>query len=136
MDAPSERPGSVVKTLSLLCALVFCSSGAPAQSSTTDTISDAALLDYASQGYDKRAQMFKRVVLGTNHGLQVIANFPCSDLCPDDTVRVIHYDVPLSACSNGGGVVKELVVPMGIAMGPERFCFPKVLVDNWDRYVR
>jgi len=136
MEAQTVGLGSVVKRASLFCALVFCSSGTAAQSTTADTLSDAALLEYASQGYDKRAQMFKRVVLGTNHGVQVVANFPCSDLCPDDTVRVIHYDVSLADCSTRGGVVKELNVPMGIAMGPERFCFPKVLVDNWDRYVR
>jgi len=129
---------SVVKVASLLarCALILSPSQAPAQSSTEDTVSDAALLEYASRGYDKRENMNKRVILGRNHGIQVIADFPCSDLCPNYTVRVIHYEVPLSGCSDAGGVEKAILVPMGIAAMSEHFCFPKVLTDNWGKYVR
>jgi len=105
-----------------------------ARASERDVVSDPALLKYASSSYDKRSLMNKWVDIGINHGVRVVASFPCSDLCPQYTVRVIQYDVPLSRCRDVGGVEKPISVPRGIAMSTEVFCVPKVLVDNWERY--
>ena len=110
--------------------------GVQAESSVKDTVSDVELLQYATQDYDKRDMMFKRVVLGINHGAEVVANFPCGDICPNYTVRVIHYELLPSKCSEVGGIQRELQIAQGPAMHNESFCFPKVLVDNWDRYKR
>jgi hypothetical protein len=106
------------------------------QTDGAGNISDAELIQYASAKYDKSGNMGRRVALGKNRGIPVIVDFPCSDLCPNYTVRIIHYDVPVASCSAAGGALHDVSVPMGIAMTVKTFCFPKVLVDTWDRYVR
>jgi 5,10-methylene-tetrahydrofolate dehydrogenase/methenyl tetrahydrofolate cyclohydrolase len=68
-------------------------------------------------------------------GTPVIAEFICSDVCPDYTVRVIRYELKKDqTCSRVGGVEKALRIPVGIAATDKKFCFPKVLVNNWDKY--
>jgi hypothetical protein len=111
-------------------AFLTAFSVAPAQDRDKQVISDAALLEYAASAYDKRVMMHQRVVLGLNHDTRVVAIFPCSDLCPQYTVRVIYYDVPLSRCSAAGGVEQMLRVPRGIGSTLEPFCVPKVLADH------
>jgi len=118
------------------CALISAVARVPAQPDASDILSDKVLLQYASQSYDRSKLVGQHVVLGQNHGVSVIADFPCSDLCPNYTVRIIHYDIPLSKCSEVGGVEKSILVPFSIAAMRKSFCFPKVLTDNWDRYVR
>ena len=121
------------------CIFVGACSGPPNPSPQIDAsgdLSDAALMAYASHSYDKRSNMNTHLALGKNRAVPLVADFPCSDVCPDYTVRVIHYDVPVSSCSDAGGVLKSLTVPVGISATEETFCFPKVLVDNWNRYVR
>src|SRR5579862_2370241 len=117
-------------------ALALLATATTAQAAPGDALSDATLLTYASSGYDKLHMTSLHVVLGQNHGVTVIADFPCSDLCPAYTVRIIHYDVPLSRCSAAGGVEKAILVPVSIASAERSFCFPKVLADHWDKYVR
>jgi hypothetical protein len=90
-------------------------------------VSDLALLRYAASRFDARAMAFKHVVLGLHRGTRVVADFPCSDVCPQYTRRIIHYDVPVSACSRVHGVVVEEMVPRGIAVTREPFCEPAVL---------
>jgi hypothetical protein len=140
MQTSGGRFSAALKTPPILVGLLVlaCSRTphAPPQSDAVVEIPDAALMEYASRSYDKGSSWHRHVVLGKNHGVQVVADFPCSDLCPDHTVRIIHYDVPLSICSDVGGVERTIMVPIGIAAGPDNDCFPKVLADNWDRYVR
>jgi hypothetical protein len=110
---------------------------ARAEPTSPAALSDAELLAYASRPYDKGALMRKQVVLGRNGSATVVADHPCSDVCPNYTVRVIHYELLGDQnCSAVGGVEKELLVPRGIAETPERFCFPRILADHWDQYVR
>jgi len=102
-----------------------------------DSLSDQSLLQYASQAYDKGAMMNTRETLGIYHGNRVVVEFPCSDLCPADTVRVIRYELASGQdCSDAGGVSKTLRIPEGVAMHDEEFCFPRVLAEHWDRYKR
>jgi hypothetical protein len=119
---------------------LLASSVAQAQASAEDAenraISDAELLDYAISSYDRGKMMGKRIVLGLNHNTRVVAIFPCSDVCPHYTRRVIHYDVPAARCSEVSGVEKMVGIPRGIATVPEQFCIPKVLADSWDRLQR
>ena len=73
----------------------------------------------------------QRQVVGYHHGVRVVAEFPCSDVCPDYTVAIIHYDVdPGEACKRVGGVVRLETVPVAIAVTEEPFCVPKVLVER------
>ena len=44
--------------------------------------------------------MEKRITLGLHHGVPVVVEFPCSDICPQYTTRIVHYDLaPGAACA-------------------------------------
>jgi len=95
------------------------------------TLSDADLVAYAAKPYDHAAMMFKHVVLGLNHGQTVVADFPCSDVCPTYTSRIIHYDLaPGAPCAAAGGVTVTRRVPYSIAMVAKDFCVPKALAGH------
>ena len=97
----------------------------------SDTLTDQALLDYAAKPFDKAAMAFQHVTVGTHHGAHVVADFPCSDLCPAYTTRIIHYDVaPGAACKAIDGTDQLLTVPRGIAVTEELFCVPTVLAHT------
>ena len=101
------------------------------------TISDEFLMEYASMEYDKAAHGEKRQSLGLLNGIEVLVDFVCSDICPDYTVRIIHFNVePGADCTEVGGIERTVIVPVHIAAAPKPFCFPKVLSDNWDAYIR
>jgi hypothetical protein len=100
-------------------------------------MSEASLLEYASTPYKKGAHGADHQVLGELNDVDVVVDFICSDVCPDYTVRIIHFDVePGPKCDEIGGVEQSVVVPVAIAAMPKLFCFPKVLTDNWEAYVR
>jgi hypothetical protein len=102
-----------------------------AASTPSDTLSDAALVAYAAQPYDKAQKFNQRDVLGIHHGAQVVADFPCSDVCPNYTVRIIHYaTAPGPDCDKIGGVTQIRRVPVSIAVMDRPFCVPKVLVEK------
>ncbi|MEP7184630.1 MAG: hypothetical protein ABI767_02230, partial [Rhodanobacter sp.] len=68
----------------------------------------AALKAYAGKPWDKAALMHSTVDLGSYHGVPVMAEFPCADVCPQYTVRIIHLRLPADAnCAGAGGVEKE-----------------------------
>jgi hypothetical protein len=90
-------------------------------------LSDSDLAAYASAAFDKRAMMFKRVVLGRHRGLPVVAIHPCGDVCPVYTRRIVHYDIPLVDCERRGGVVRQELMPRGPAVARQPFCVPAVL---------
>ena len=58
---------------------------------------DQRLLDYASGSYDKGAMVGTKLALGIHNGVPLIAEFPCSDVCPDDTVRILNRP-PSAVC--------------------------------------
>ncbi|HKD21929.1 MAG TPA: hypothetical protein VKB71_07930 [Rhizomicrobium sp.] len=96
-----------------------------------DTLTDDALVAYASNPYDRKEKLFHHEVLGVHHGVQVVADFPCSDICPDYTTRVIHYTVePGPDCDKIGGQSRVQVIPVSIAAMPKMFCAPAVLVQK------
>lgn len=100
-----------------------------------DSISESALLSYASTSYDKYRIEKQPVVLGLLDGTPIVADFICSDLCPNYTVRVIHFDLNKDQrCSSVGGVEKVIRIPVSIATMDKVFCFPRVLADNWEKY--
>jgi hypothetical protein len=95
------------------------------------SLSDSDLVSYAAKGYDKKAMQGKHLVLGAHHGISVVVEFPCSDLCPAYTTRIIHYDLPPDGtCAAQGGVTVLIGTPVGIGEMPVQYCVPKVLADN------
>ena len=93
------------------------------------TLSDADLIAYEASPYDHAAMMGKKVVVGLYQGAPVVAEFPCSDICPQYTTRVVHLDAqPGPACAAIGGVVQSRRVPFSIAVIDKDFCIPKPLV--------
>ncbi|MBU6247427.1 MAG: hypothetical protein KGN77_06685 [Xanthomonadaceae bacterium] len=114
-----------------VAALLALAAGAcTGRTTAPGMLDDAALLAYAKQPWNKAALMHTTVPLGRYHGVPVVAEFPCGDVCPQYTQRIIHFDLPAGAdCAAIGGVERDVLVPMAIAMRTKRFCFPKVLVD-------
>jgi len=91
-------------------------------------LSDADLVAYAAKPFDHMTMMFKRITIGLYHGAPVIAEFPCSDVCPQYTTRIIRFDIaPGAACAAAGGVTQVRRVPFSIAMVEREFCIPKPL---------
>ena len=120
------RPAALAAAL--LVASVSCGSR---------EISDAELLRYAASTYDKRKMEGREIIVGVHRGVQVVAEFPCADLCPDYTTRVIRYAVaPGAECASKGGVDKLIGVPEGIGWTERRYCVPAILAANWEQYRR
>ena len=98
---------------------------------------DARLLAYATKHFDKSSYRDPHQEWGQHHGTPVVVDFICSDVCPDYTVRVIHYDLASTqTCASVGGVERAMRIPVSIAVTDKTFCFPKVITDNWDAYKR
>lgn len=93
----------------------------------TKVLSDDDILDFEAQEYSKPDYMDTRLVLGRHNGANVVAEHPCSDLCPAYTVRIIRYDVPLDQCDDVNGRIRKVLVPIGIAAARIKFCVPAVL---------
>ncbi|RLE41712.1 hypothetical protein DRJ16_05840, partial [Candidatus Woesearchaeota archaeon] len=93
-------------------------------------LSDKELLNYAKSHFDKEKVMGKNFILGYHNGIPVRVSFPCSDVCPRNTIRIIRYDVSLGKCESVGGEIKSIYVPFDEALKAEAFCFPKVIVEN------
>ena len=113
-------------------AVAACAhAGTPAQ------MDAAALQAWAGQPWDKAALMNTTVELGRYRNVPVVAEFPCSDVCPQYTVRIIHYQLPPEAsCASVGGVEKEVLVPIAITVRPKTFCIPEPLVASGQYYTK
>ncbi|MBN2014055.1 MAG: hypothetical protein JW778_02645 [Candidatus Altiarchaeota archaeon] len=97
---------------------------------SNETLSDEGLLRYARSSFNKEEMIFEDYIIGYHNGVPVRVSFPCSDVCPQYTVRVIRYNVSLSDCISVGGEIRSIYVPVGIGAMAEEFCFPQVIVDN------
>ena len=95
------------------------------------TLQDSDLTAYARSTFDARAMEGKSVVVGVHRGIPVLAEFPCSDLCPAHTTRIIHYDLPADdTCTKGGGTRVHVGTPVGIGYLPVEYCVPRVLSES------
>jgi hypothetical protein len=66
--------------------------------------------------------------------VKVVVDYPCSDLCPQYTKRIVRYDVPPGPeCARIGGVDQDRVVPRGIGVATVTYCVPAVLAGKTDR---
>ena len=117
--------------------LAACSQTAPrggANEGGSKELSDDALAAYSAKvmqlSYRERVSDQHQEV-GLHHGAKVIADFLCSDLCPNNTVAIVHYDVPPGeACRRVGGVTRLEWVPVSITIAQRHYCVPKVLADR------
>jgi len=124
-------------TATLAILFTLAGAGCSTRASEAGLLDDAALQAYAARPFDKHAMMGQTVELGRNHGVPVVAEFPCSDVCPQYTVRIIHYRLPQGAqCAAAGGVEQSVGVPVAIAVLPKTFCVPKTLVAGGAYYTR
>jgi hypothetical protein len=122
---------SVAAVLAVASVAACANAGTPAQ------MNAAALQAWASQPWDKAALMHTTVDVGRYNGVPVVAEHPCSDVCPQYTVRIIHYQLPPEAsCASVGGVEKEVLVPIAIAVRPKTFCIPEPLVASGQYYAK
>lgn len=128
---------SRITTTSLAALIVLAGAGCASRASESVQLDDAALRAYAAKSFDKRALMGQTVELGRHHGVSVVAEFPCSDVCPQYTVRIIHYRLGEGAdCASVGGVEESVGVPVAIAVLPRTFCVPKVLEAGGGYFTR
>ena len=119
-------------TLSILIASLTACVSLP---TNEDTLTDADLIRAAEQKESSPTEGAQQWVIGVHNGIEVVKSFQCSDLCPQNTLRVIYYDVPADAtCESVGGVTKSILVPIAITVMPKEYCFPKVISDYWESY--
>ena len=100
-----------------------------------DTLRDADLIRAAQQKENTPTEGAQQWVIGVHNGIEVVKSFQCSDLCPQNTLRVIYYDVPTDAtCESIGGVTKSILVPFAISVKAKEYCFPQAIADYWESY--
>ena len=124
---------STAKALTLSALLLSLSACVLVSPPTNeDTLTDADLIRAAQQKESAPTEGAQQWVIGYHHGNAVVKSFQCSDLCPQNTLRVIYYDVPTDAtCESIGGVTKSILVPIAITVMPKDYCFPKVIAKYW-----
>ena len=125
---------STVKAFTL-SALLLSLSACVSLPTNEDTLTDADLIRAAEQKESSPTEGAQQRIIGVHNGIEVVKSFQCSDLCPQNTLRVIYYDVPADAtCESVGGVTKSILVPIAITVMPKKYCFPKAIADYWESY--
>ena len=91
-------------------------------------VEDAVLIDFVRRSFDPMSDETRWPrTLGTHRGVPLIVSYTCSDLCPDYTKRIVHYNSPPGEkCTRVGGISRDIVVPSGIGTGLRRYCIPAV----------
>ena len=119
-------------TLSILIASLTACVSLP---TNEDSLTEADLIRAAQQKENTPTEGAQQWVIGVHNGIEVVKSFQCSDLCPQNTLRVIYYNVPTSAtCESIGGVSKSILVPFAISVKAKVYCFPKAIADYWESY--
>lgn len=100
-------------------------------------ISDETLLTSATTPYNSfPGNSMQSRAIGKSNGEQVVVDYVCADICPNYTMRIVHFDVPRNKnCASIGGIEKIQQGSDGWAAGTALYCFPKVIVDNWAKYI-
>ena len=127
---------SITKSLTLSALLLNLSACVFVSPPTNeDTLTDADLIRAAQQKENMPTEGAQQWVIGVHNGIEVVKSFQCSDICPQNTLRVIYYDVPTdAACDSIGGVSKSILVPFAISVKAKVYCFPEVIADYWESY--
>ena len=125
---------SIAKALTL-SALLLSLTACVSLPTNEDTLTEADLIRAAQQKESAPTEGAQQWEIGYHHGVAVVKSFQCSDLYPQNTLRVIYYDVPADAtCESVGGVTKSILVPIAITVMPKKYCFPKAIADYWESY--
>ena len=125
---------STVKAFTL-SALLLSLSACVSLPTNEDTLTDADLIRAAKQKESAPTEGAQQWVIGVHNGIEVVKSFQCSDLCPQNTLRVIYYDVPNDAtCESIGGVTKSILVPFAISVKAKEYCFPQAIAEYWESY--
>jgi hypothetical protein len=116
----------------LAAAALWAGSASPAAAAAAKVrqVGDAQILRFAATKFDKRKMMFHREVIGLHRGTLVVADYPCGDVCPAYTRRIIHYDAAVADCARIGGAIVSELVPRGPAVAKRDFCEPAVLAGG------
>lgn len=118
--------------LTALSALIINLAACVTAPTNEDTMTDADLIQAAEQKESAPSEGAQQWVIGYHHGTEVMKSFQCSDLCPQNTLRVIYYNVAdKAACDSIGGVTKSILVPIAITVMPKDYCFPKAIAKYW-----
>lgn len=119
----------------ILSALLLSLSACVSLPTNEDTLTDADLIRAAQQKESAPTEGAQQWIIGYHQGIAVVKSFQCSDLCPQNTLRVIYYDVPTDAtCESIGGMTKSILVPFAISVKAKEYCFPKAIADYWESY--
>lgn len=95
-----------------------------------DPVSDSDLISRAEAVLASKEAPADRI-LGIHHGLPVLIDIRCGDVCPAYTVRILHYPGQAeAACAQTGGDIATVDVPKSITYGPEKFCIPHILFSR------
>ena len=99
-------------------------------------ITEEALLEIAQKPIDVNPDFNEPTVwLGYLRGTDVVLKYHCEDLCPASTVKILRFDLAKGEkCSDVGGIEKAMFV--GGWSGMRTYCFPEILVENWESYQR
>lgn len=116
----------IVIVLLLAAAYVFVSPK-PDFEEPQKELNSAQVLSLLEKEYDFETVSGTKVLAGQFNGAAVIVDFPCSDICPGNTYKIVRFDVEWYQCSDIGGKVEELMSPMGIAIGLKKYCVPEVI---------
>jgi hypothetical protein len=100
---------------------------ATAAGAASDPLTDADLVARAGAVMSVKEAPADRI-LGVHKGVPVIVDVRCGDVCPQYTIRIIHYVIePGPACTKLGADTASIGVPMGLTTRPQAFCIPHVL---------
>lgn len=125
---------SIAKAITL-STLLLSLSACVSLPTNEETLTDADLIRAAEQKESSPTEGAQQRIIGVHNGIEVVKSFQCSDLCPQNTLRVIYYDVPAdAACESIGGVTKSILVPFAISVKAKEYCFPKAIADYWESY--
>lgn len=128
---------SRITTFATAAFFLLASAGCAVRADESAQLNAAALQARAAKPWDKASLMHTTVPFGSYHGVPVVADHPCSDVCPQYTVRIIHYQLPADAsCASVGGVEKQVLVPIAIAVRLKTFCIPEPLVASGAYYAK
>lgn len=88
-------------------------------------LDDADLAAIPGRIDDAKRNRHHLLQLGVHNGVMVVDEHFCGDICPDDTVSIVHYAVaPGPACEKAGGVAVAKPVPAAASIGTRSFCLP------------
>lgn len=127
----------LTSTIAVFIAVAGLAIGTAAGATASAQVDAAALQAYAGKPWDKATLMNSRVDVDRYQDVPVVAEFPCADVCPQYTVRIIHYRLsPDASCTSVGGVEKQVLASVAIAVLPKTFCIPEPLVAPGQYYAK